>query len=186
MGGSFTPNEFSDILPLISFFKDIQVFIETGTHFGTTSYLASLIFNEVFTFEINKIFYEFSKRKYHLCNNINFWLGDSVTLLDQLLDKEKRPAFFFLDAHHHHITTTEDIKMNNGSNSTPLMDELNSINNKYPKVNAVICIDDVRLWRNANKDWANVTDDNIIQSLNKHTITNIFEHNDRLYIIINN
>lgn len=186
MGGSFTFDEFSDISSNISFFDDIQVFIETGTHHGTTSFIASLIFNEVFTFEINKIFYEFSKRKYSSHNTINFLLGDSVELLNHLLDTEKRSAFFFLDAHHHQINTTVDVKMNNGDSNTPLINELNIINDKYPNNRAVICIDDVRLWKENNKDWNNVNDEIIKRSLNKHILSNIFEYNDRLYIIINN
>jgi hypothetical protein len=188
MGGSFTPNEFLEISKMIPIFKNIKIFIETGTHQGDTSLIASLVFDEVFTFEINKIFYEFSKNKLSKlgCNNINFQLGDSVVLLNDLLDYEKRSAFFFLDAHHHFMNTINDIKMDNGTGKTPLLDELIIINNKYPKIPSIICIDDVRLWRNNNIDWSNVNDNIIYNTLNNHDISNVFEFNDRLYFIINN
>jgi hypothetical protein len=187
MGGSFTPDEFIEIAKKIPIFKNIKIFIETGTHQGETTRIASLIFKDVITFEINKIYYEFAKRKLAKleCNNVNHQLGDSVELLDKLLDYEHRSAFFFLDAHHHFIRTTEDVKMDNGSNNTPLMDELHIINTKYPKIPAVICIDDVRLWRSQNIDWSNVNDQNIVNSLSNHNITDSFEYEDRLYFIIN-
>lgn len=187
MGGSFTPAEFLQIANRIPIFNKIQVFIETGTHHGDTTRIASVIFEEVFTFEINKIFYEFAKRKLKSldCNNVHHQLGDSVVLLDTLLDIESRPAFFFLDAHHHHMTTSLDVYMDNGSTTTPLMDELAIINKKYGKVPAIICIDDVRLWRSENTDWSNVDDQKIINALSNHTITDSFENGDRLYFIIN-
>lgn len=187
MGGSFTPNEFLEIAAKVPVFNNLQVFIETGTHQGDTTRIASVVFVEVFTFEINKIFYEFAKRKLAIlgCNNVHHQLGDSVELLDKLLDTEKRPAFFFLDAHHHHMQTTEDVKMDNGSGKTPLMDELDIINTKYPNVPAIICIDDVRLRRSGNSDWSNVNDEKIVNALSNHTITDTFENGDRLYFVIN-
>lgn len=187
MGGSFTPNEFLHIASKIPIFNTLQIFIETGTHQGDTTRIASVIFSEVFTFEINKIFYEFAKRKLNTldCTNVHHYLGDSVELLDNLLDTEQRSAFFFLDAHHHSMKTTENIKMNNGSDKTPLIDELTIINNKYPKKPAVICIDDVRLWRSGNPDWSNVNDKKIVETLSNHTITDSFENEDRLYFVIN-
>lgn len=187
MGGSFTPDEFLQVASKIPIFNNLQVFIETGTHQGDTTRIASVLFVEVFTFEINKIFYEFAKRKLNTldCTNVNHLLGDSVELLDTLLDTEKRSAFFFLDAHHHSMNTTEDVKMDNGSSTTPLMDELYIINRKYPKVPAVICIDDVRLWRSGNVDWSNVNDEKIVEALSNHIITDTFENGDRLYFVIN-
>lgn len=187
MGGSFTPEEFLQIAAKIPIFHNLKVFIETGTHQGDTTCVASSIFTEVFTFEINKIFYNFAKRRLAKlgCTNVTHALGDSVELLDSLLDTENRSAFFFLDAHHHYMKTTEDIKMDNGSGQTPLMDELTIINNKYPKIPAVICIDDVRLWRSNNPDWSNVDDEKIVNALSNHTITDSFENGDRLYFIIN-
>lgn len=187
MGGSFTPDEFLQIADRILIFNNLQVFIETGTHQGDTTRIASILFVEVFTFEINKIYYEFAKRKLNTldCTNVNHLLGDSVELLDTLLDTEKRSAFFFLDAHHHSMKTTEDVKMDNGSGKTPLMDELDIINRKYPKVPAVICIDDVRLWRSGNPDWSNVNDEKIVEALSNHTITDSFENGDRIYFVIN-
>lgn len=187
MGGSFTPDEFLQIADRIPIFNNLQVFIETGTHQGDTTRIASILFVEVFTFEINKIYYEFAKRKLNTldCTNVNHLLGDSVELLDTLLDTEKRSAFFFLDAHHHSMKTTEDVKMDNGSGKTPLMDELDIINRKYPKVPAVICIDDVRLWRSGNPDWSNVNDEKIVEALSNHTITDSFENGDRIYFVIN-
>lgn len=187
MGGSFTPDEFLEIATKAPIFNNLKIFIETGTHQGDTTRIASIIFIEVYTFEINKIYYEFSKRKLATlgCINVNHLLGDSVELLDNLLDTENRPAFFFLDAHHHKVQTTEDVKMDNGTTTTPLMDELNIINSKYPQIPAIICIDDVRLWRNGNSDWTNVNDEKITNALDNHTITDTFEHKDRLYFVIN-
>jgi len=186
MGGSFTPEEFLYISMNISIFNTIQNFIETGTHYGNTTRLASVIFKKVFTFEINKIFYEFSKRKLESlgCNNVKYYLGDSVKLLNSLLDDIVDPSFFFLDAHHHGVNAI-NVNMDNGSDKTPLIEELNIINNKYPNIKGIICIDDVRLWRSDNKDWSNVSDEIIMNSLNNHKITDSFEYKDRLYIIIN-
>jgi hypothetical protein len=188
MGGSFTPTEFLYIINKLPIILNIPNFIETGTHYGNTTKLASLIFRNVYTFEINKIFYNFSKNKFNYLqiNNITCELGDSILLLDKLLDNLSESIFFFLDAHHHYINTTETVQMDNGSKYTPLLDELTVINNKYVKLPGIICIDDVRLWKNNdNEDWKNISDKYIIESLNKHTINDIFEYNDRLYITIN-
>lgn len=184
MGGSFTPEEFNEVSQKIPTIKDIEIFIETGTHLGDTTIIMSKLFKEVITFEINKIFYEFAKRKLRFlgCSNVICKFGDSVNLLDELLSTEQKPAFFFLDAHHQHITTNlTDVHMDNGSN--PLLNELNIINEKY-KGPGIICIDDVRLWKNNNSDWQGITNETIISALNKHEISDFFEYNDRFYVII--
>ena len=183
MGGSITPEELYSLSQRFPIFQKLLVFIETGTYHGDTTRAAALYFQDVFTFEIHPGLFAQSKAmsermRLSQCHHLQ---GDSVKLMGEVLEKEKRPAMFFLDAHQSGPDTS-----NNHSPFTPLMDELAIINAQYPKGQpALICVDDVRLWRAKYNDWSIVTDEKIIASLSNHTISESVEMNDRFFLVLN-
>lgn len=190
MGGSINQNELNIIKKKYSnIFNKLKIFLETGTYQAESLITASLFFEKLYTIEINKILYNFSLKKVEQLNikNTIHYLGDSVKVIDTILDEINEPTFFFLDAHTQYIQTSDPtVLMNNGDYITPLLKELNIINEKYPQIPAIICIDDVRLWVNKCPDWEGVSFKSIINTMSKHKINDSFEYNDRFYLIINN
>ncbi len=183
MGGSLENTEIESLQTRYPELKKLKIFIEGGTYQGVSSRLASKYFDTVYTFEINQDLFISSLQTTldENIDNINHYLGDSVILLKNTLIKDKREAFFFLDAHQSGHETS-----NNGIN-VPVMDELKVINETYPKDKlALICVDDYRLWAAKVWDWAHVTNEKIIGMLNNHKVTHSFVENDRFFIIINN
>jgi hypothetical protein len=145
MGGSLTPEELYSLSERFKVFQQLLAFIETGTYHGDSTRVAALFFKDVYTYEIVPELFENSKCLSEKLNmkNCHHYLGDSVKLLGETLDIEKRPAMFFLDAHISGKGTGH-----NGIYGSPVLDELKVINAKYPKGQpALICVDDVRLWK---------------------------------------
>ena len=98
----------------ISNLRDIEIFIETGTHNGINAQEFSKYFNKVFTVELYpEQFTENYKliKKEH--NNIEFFSGSSPLFLKNILTKISERCVILLDAH--------------GLNSFPLIEELDNI-----------------------------------------------------------
>jgi hypothetical protein len=77
---------------------DIGDFVETGTYNGAGCTFAAEIFRSVTTIEINQSYYE-SARLSCSSEKIRFLLGDSATVLPDVVSELKRPAMFWLDGH---------------------------------------------------------------------------------------
>lgn len=184
MGGSLEEKEFTSLIDRFPYFKDLKVFIETGTYLGHSSRCAAGIFDEVYTFEIQKELHDraIATAEEMKITNIQHFLGDSVELLPSvIISKCIKPAFFFLDAHQSGSDTS-----NNGKEFVPVLSELKMINTLYPAGQlAVICVDDCRLWKQEVWDWVHVTNGNILNALSNHKVVTSFEENDRFYVIIN-
>jgi hypothetical protein len=77
---------------------DISDFVETGTFKGVGCTFAAEIFPSVTTIEINEQYYESTRNS---CNskNIRFVLGDSATVLPEIVSNLTQSAMFWLDGH---------------------------------------------------------------------------------------
>lgn len=108
----------------------IDTIVETGTHFGKTTALFASTALPVYTCEISKRFYSFSKMRFFFnCNRVHLFNCDSRSFLRQLSKNDsvsKGYVFFYLDAH-----WREDL---------PLQEELEIIFSKW--CNPIVMVDD--------------------------------------------
>jgi len=185
MGGSLLEEEMEFLFNNIPELKDLNIFIECGTYKGDSSRLASKFFKDVYTFEINQRLFEESMLKSLEKNimNVHHYLGNSYDLTKLIIQNDRRPALFFLDAH-----ISGNDSSYNGKELVPVMQELKVINEHYSQDTlGIVIVDDYRLWNKhpIPDDWAHITNEKILQALSNHKITSTFEINDRMYIIIN-
>ena len=185
MGGSLDEKELTFLFDNIPELKQLDIFIECGTYMGVSSRLVSRYFKDVYTFEINnKLFIDsIIKSLEEKLLNVHHYLGNSYDLIKLVILSDNRNSVFFLDAHQSGADSS-----NNGKELVPLLQELQIINTFYPKNTlGLIIVDDYRLWNTQPipHDWAHITNEIILKSLNNHNIKQVFEMNDRMYIIIN-
>lgn len=151
---------------------DIDIAVETGTSYGSTSLVLSDIVKQVYTVELKEDVYKETKEKLSRCKNINFYLGSSEKMLETIFhdikkykdnsiinkilsivkdENEKKEIkqlipvdhiFFYLDAHWYDYW--------------PILDELEIISKHY-KDRAIIVIDDFKV---PNRDFGFTIDYN--------------------------
>ena len=123
---SYLKNIFPDVV-------NYNVFIETGTRTGGTTFKMSPYFDTVHTVELSETLYLQTKsvansKQY---NNIHFHLGDSAKVLYDILPTINQKAIFYLDGHWSAGNTAR------GPKDCPVIEELQSIN----KLHTCFCID---------------------------------------------
>lgn len=137
-----TPNwSLSEIFlqELSTLFK-ADVFIESGTFFGTSAGRAALFFKEVHTMELSPSLYQEAQQRLNKYQNVHTYCGDSSKLLPEILKNVTGRIVFWLDGHYSEGSTAK------GSKNTPVMEELEAIKNSGI-TNAVILIDDMRCFQ---------------------------------------
>ena len=167
-----------------------NVFVETGTWLGQTIFEMEKHFDRLYTIEINETFYKNLTNKYKN-NKINFLLGASEDKLVEILPTINENVIFFLDGHWSAGDTGK------GKKDVPLYEELTAINEHFRK-NAIIIIDDVRLFgKGPNKsgnakdicNWEEINEISLLKILEKRTTKHYFapsqiSDKDRLIIHI--
>ena len=154
-------------------YKKYTNFIETGTFRGETIFQMEPYFSKLYTIEVNELLYKNVLKKYK-GNKINFYLGDSQNILDEIVRNIKNKSIFFLDSHY------GGGSHGRGKKDCPLYEELTSIILNH-KDEAIIIIDDVRLFgkkpgdeTHTGKvvcDWRDINIDNILNIV-KDRLTN--------------
>jgi hypothetical protein len=135
-----------------------NLFIETGTNSGGTSIVASAIFENIITIEIDESKYKECIKKFEPYKNIQSFLGDSTAILPAILNniEDKIKITFWLDAH---------ISFNSNSGLCPLYQELEIINNLSSKEHTIL-IDDVRCLKSNKYGWEKMVDlDSVIKKI---------------------
>jgi hypothetical protein len=77
----------------------VTAFVETGTNKAETTVWAAHEFERVYTIEAFEPLYHLATERYGGIYNIQFFLGDSRTILRQLMPSLTKPAIIWLDAH---------------------------------------------------------------------------------------
>jgi hypothetical protein len=163
-------------------------FIETGTLHGNTIFSLEPYFNKLYTIEFSEKYYNNTKNQYS-GSKINFILGDSSIVFENLLPNITDKCIFFLDGHWSGGDTGHSIK------DCPVDEEITHINNLFTN-DAIIIIDDFRLFgldKSSGKlgeDWSKINKENLLNIL--QTRINKVYHldsdcakDDRLIIHIN-
>lgn len=165
-----------------------NTFIETGTYNGDTIFNLESYFDKLYTIEYSEKYYNNTKNKYY-GNKINFILGDSSIIFEELLPTIHDKTIFFLDGHYSGGDTGQSTK------DCPLEEEITHINNLF-KNDAIIIIDDFRLFgldKSSGKlgeDWSKITKEKLLNIL-KNRINKVYHldsecaKDDRLIIHIN-
>ena len=115
----------------------VKTFIETGTYRGDAARWAAAIYPQVITVEARPDYYNAVREKSRSFSNIDFLLGDSGQVLEQLAPTLVEPCLFWIDAHAGGGNFgNEDV--------CPLMAEIAAINLSSPA--HYILIDDARAF----------------------------------------
>ena len=169
-------------------YKQYNCFIETGTFNGDTIFALEPYFNKLYTIEFSEKYYNKTKNRYS-GNKINFILGDSSIVFENLLPNITDKCIFFLDGHWSSGDTGKSKK------DCPLDEEITHINNLFKNA-AIIIIDDFRLFgldKSSGKlqeDWSKINKTNLLnilqERINKvYHLDSEYAKDDRLIIHIN-
>ncbi len=132
--GFYAFNYAPELIPLFADLKknfNIQCAVETGTFRGGTTVAFSLLFDEVYTIEINEDTYVDSKKRLDEFSNTQCLFGSSEKVISELLPSlQDKRTLFYLDAH--------------WNAHWPLLLELEEIG-KTHKDNCIVVIDDFKV-----------------------------------------
>jgi hypothetical protein len=167
-------------------FNKYNVFIETGTCQGGTTFQMEPFFQKLYTIEINNDLYNAVVNKYK-GNKITFIHGNSGEEIKKILTQcDNDKVLFFLDGH---VSDSATCDFNIYPFYTPLREEIESIN-KLCKNEALIIIDDCRdLGTKNNSNWEFITEKVIREILGSRLISLYYLDcenfkNDRMIITI--
>lgn len=118
----------------------IQNFVETGTFTGKTTEVALHYFPTINSFELSQDHYYKACEKFAHHEHIHLHWGDSGSILGSVLPKLHGQTLFWLDAHYSGIGTAFS------GCGTPIIEELEAIKSDGNLQNAIIMIDDIRLF----------------------------------------
>lgn len=159
---------------------DYSTFVETGTYVGETVRSVQPYFEQVHTIEISEYLYNRFFNEHPEYENVNVYLGDSVKVIPELLEKfdETQKCVFWLDGHYSHGCTSK------GDKDVPLLEECKSIDELYKPDEGLVLVDDYRLFGVTEpEDWSEITIDNIKNCFNNFELTD-YVHSDDMYCIL--
>lgn len=136
-------------------------FAETGLYKGEgLEYAASFPeFTSLVSIDIEQKWYELGIEKFNCDPRITILLGDSIFMIEEMLDTLDGPTLWWLDAHlpESHIgggdPTFEGNKIYGGLTTFPLESELRDIGQLRDFSSDVFIIDDLRIYEDADYRW---------------------------------
>ena len=116
------------------------ILIESGSYNGDgiQSGLESG-FEKIYSIELSEKYFNVCIERFKINKNVILIFGDSSEKMSELLNTIKEPVTFWLDGHYSGEDTAR------GSQDTPLIQELEIINNHHIKTHKIL-IDDLRGW----------------------------------------
>jgi len=153
-----------------------SLWIETGTYYGDTTKILSDIAEKVISIESDKRLYDLAIKKFENSKKINVINGESQNLLQDILKNESyKNLCLFLDAHTCLDHITNKLVSKNETLETPIIIELNIIENYIKKFNNVnILIDDIRLFDGKTQNYPNINE--IVDWARKNNSSWFIEH----------
>ena len=118
----------------------LRTLIETGTYMGDTVEVTRHHFDHVNSIEISAEIHRLAKIRFRDIANVRLFVGDSRSVLQQVLATLHEPALFWLDGHYSGPHT-------GGANvEAPILDEIRQIAAHEYAPEHCILIDDARLF----------------------------------------
>lgn len=117
----------------------LKILVETGTYHGDMIDLLRNDFDQLYSIELSKQYFEAAKQRFKNNKHITIMQGDSGEKLGELVPQLTRSALFWLDGHYSAGNTAKGIE------DTPILRELSHIFSS-PVTGHVILIDDARLF----------------------------------------
>jgi hypothetical protein len=127
-------------LQLLASQFNATTFVETGTWRGNTTSTAAQFYNSVISIEISPEMYLNACRRFANTKNIQLHLGDSSTVLHEIINQIPGKPVFYLDAHYCGAFSGK------GEVNCPIIAELKDIQNSKHAANSIILIDDIRFF----------------------------------------
>ena len=169
--------------------QDFPVFVESGTFMGETTLLASTIFTNVYSIELDLTLYNNAISLFVDKNNVSILFGDTIKVLPNILSKEFKNSIFWLDGHNSGPGTAV------GEIDFPALQECEIIDQYFKGEEGLILIDDVRLFGDGHinqidNSLTTLTIDKIINTFKNRSVVNYWlepssiSENDRLIIYI--
>lgn len=124
---------------------DREIFIETGSFEGDGIQAAiDSGYKYIYSIEVQPHYYEHCQRRFGNYNNVSVLLGDSGSLLKEILSSVNQPAVFWLDGHYSGGAT--------GSSGieSPLLQEVSTVID-HDSQDHVVMIDDVRDFKDSQR-----------------------------------
>ncbi|MEM9981593.1 MAG: hypothetical protein AAF734_03785 [Bacteroidota bacterium] len=140
LGKPLPPPHIVKQLTIESYAKEhhIDIFVETGTHRGTTLERQRRNFKKLYSIELDKKLYESASKRFKRYSHVQVLQGDSNVKLKEIVESLSEKALFWLDAHYSGIGTARGVL------DCPIYRELKAIFESRQK--HVILIDDARLF----------------------------------------
>ena len=120
----------------------LDVLVETGTYFGDTIAATKNHFADIYSIELSPELHQGARERFKGDQWVHLPLGDSGSVLKQILATITRPPLFWLDAHYSAGVTAR------GKTDTPILEELDTIFAFCPE--CVVLIDDARCFDGKN------------------------------------
>ena len=117
---------------------EVTTFVETGTYLGDTAAWAAGRFERVATIEAFEPLFRAAEARFASFPNVERHLGDSRTVLKDIVAGLDRPALFWLDAHWSGAGTAGETA------ECPLLAEIAAIDDSPQR--HIVLIDDARLF----------------------------------------
>jgi hypothetical protein len=152
--------------PLVLALRDAlgaKTFIETGTYRGATAEWASRQFDSVHSIELAEPLYREALENLGSISNLELHLGDTRSILPDLIRDLSAPAVIWLDAHWSGGKTSGE------TDQCPLLDELKIADRATEPL--ALLVDDARLFLSAPPeplnldDWPDMTD--VVETLSR-------------------
>lgn len=167
---------------------NFTVFIETGTGDGNTIKNIQPYFDDIHTIEIKEDLYEKFNKNFSY-KNVKSYFGDSVKTVPQILKNlnPNQKVVFWLDAHKSGKRTGKNDK------DVPIYEEIESIDKNYSSDEALLLIDDFRLFGKIDVsktdplyfvDWSDITEDGILEKITNFNISEHYIYDDILVIYL--
>ncbi len=117
----------------------LSILVETGTYHGDMVAAMLSKFKNIYTIELNELFFEKAKKRFSNDSHVSIIKGDSGEKLGLVIKEINKPILFWLDGHYSGGDTSC------GEKETPIYKELQVIFRHNIK-NHVILIDDARCF----------------------------------------
>lgn len=128
---------------------DGAVWVETGTHTGTTTRVLSTVAKHVYSIEPEPTFFSRAAKMFANVSNVTIVRGLSEEIFPDLLPTLKGDVCFWLDGHYSGGVTFK------GPQDTPIMDELAAIERNSGNMNrVVVMVDDMHCFGSKDPEWA--------------------------------